>query len=282
MVAVDDLKSAKDAGLACVKAIRGIQNFGHTSFGIGPCTQPHGATGVLSYPRPAEQAGSGGVCLSFLARRMPTFGAFAANMRECGKSAFAECSFAAERARRIYTPEVRETLLLANGGDLFHDKAIRAAERAHGLLFDPAFPQAQREFTSQVRATSETPVLEHLRRFLREMSGPAAPDYWIAVMARARAWDFDCDKAVVGIENEYSAAVRDLGPEVEDEPLTEDQGRVAEFIRNAEGPVMGRKIVNHLGMGSESSLTSHIIPALKKKLGLKNRPGAGYYFPRGN
>ena len=61
-------------------------------------------------------------------------------------------------------------------------------------------------------------------------------------------------------------------------PLTEQQAEVAEWIRDQGRPVSGKEIVNALGLSSESTLTSRFIPALKDH-GLKNRRGAGYYFP---
>ena len=59
--------------------------------------------------------------------------------------------------------------------------------------------------------------------------------------------------------------------------LTDAQQQVFELIRD-KGPIMGIEIVNKTGV-SQSGLTSHIIPALKKKRGVENQPGAGYYLP---
>ena len=67
-------------------------------------------------------------------------------------------------------------------------------------------------------------------------------------------------------------------PKSEGELLTDTQTEVADWIRNAGRPVSGKEIVNALMLSSESTLTSRIIPALKRR-GLKNRRGAGYYFP---
>lgn len=62
-----------------------------------------------------------------------------------------------------------------------------------------------------------------------------------------------------------------------DSELTDAQQRVYELIRD-EGPIMGTEICNRTAV-SQSGLTSHIIPALKAKKGVKTRLGAGYYLP---
>jgi hypothetical protein len=59
-------------------------------------------------------------------------------------------------------------------------------------------------------------------------------------------------------------------------PLPDTQQRAYDLIL-AKGPIMGTAICHHIGC-SQSSLTGHIIPALKKKpWGVKNCRGAGYY-----
>jgi hypothetical protein len=61
------------------------------------------------------------------------------------------------------------------------------------------------------------------------------------------------------------------------EPLTDDQKRVFDYIRD-NGPVQGKTICAALGIDNESSLTKHLIPPTKKH-GVKNKRGAGYYIP---
>jgi hypothetical protein len=57
--------------------------------------------------------------------------------------------------------------------------------------------------------------------------------------------------------------------------LTASQQEVFDCIKEY-GPIMGREITNKTGT-DESTITKHIIPVLKK-LGVKNRRGAGYYL----
>ena len=60
------------------------------------------------------------------------------------------------------------------------------------------------------------------------------------------------------------------------EPLTDSQKAAFDLIKK-EGPLLGRQIVNRLGIGSESSFTRHYVPPLKAH-GVKNRRGLGYYI----
>ena len=64
-------------------------------------------------------------------------------------------------------------------------------------------------------------------------------------------------------------------PEAPSPVLTDQQERVFDLIKS-EGPITGTQILNRIG-GGQSSLTTHIIPVLKEH-GVKNKPGAGYYF----
>lgn len=60
-----------------------------------------------------------------------------------------------------------------------------------------------------------------------------------------------------------------------DKRLTDAQQRVYEVIRDF-GPIMGQGITNKTGI-EQSTLTTHIIPVLKERKGVKNRSGSGYY-----
>lgn len=65
-------------------------------------------------------------------------------------------------------------------------------------------------------------------------------------------------------------------------PLTDTQTKVLKIIKSSRKPIRGKTIIIRLreqyGLTLEqSTLTRHIIPALKKH-GVKNKPGAGYYW----
>lgn len=60
-------------------------------------------------------------------------------------------------------------------------------------------------------------------------------------------------------------------------PLTETQQEAYNLIVD-KGPKLGKEIISALGISSESSFTSHYVPALKKH-GIVNRRGLGYYHP---
>ena len=108
----------------------------------------------------------------------------------------------------LYTEEVRETLVSANGGiPKFHETAISSAERAHAILFHPSFPNVQKALAAQIQKTSATPMPEHVRRFLKELSGLATADFWMAIRDQLRTWDFDCDETAKGINGEWGLAV---------------------------------------------------------------------------
>lgn len=59
------------------------------------------------------------------------------------------------------------------------------------------------------------------------------------------------------------------------EPLTDEQQRVFDYIKENPGNT-SKQLVNALDLSSESALTTHFIPELKKR-GVKNRRGFGYY-----
>jgi hypothetical protein len=59
--------------------------------------------------------------------------------------------------------------------------------------------------------------------------------------------------------------------------LTESQQQAFDLICK-EGPLLGRQIVTRLGIGSDSTFTTHYVPALKQH-GVENRRGLGYYHP---
>ena len=61
------------------------------------------------------------------------------------------------------------------------------------------------------------------------------------------------------------------------EPLIESQQAVYETIRD-NGPIQGKEICR-LARVERANLKNKIIPALKKKRGVKNLRGAGYYLP---
>ena len=69
---------------------------------------------------------------------------------------------------------------------------------------------------------------------------------------------------------------RQANPDALAEPLTERQQEALDYIR-ANQPVTGKQIATALG-AEESTVTGHLIPALKKLRGVKNRRGAGYYL----
>jgi len=60
--------------------------------------------------------------------------------------------------------------------------------------------------------------------------------------------------------------------------LTDDEQAVLEAIESY-GPIMGKGICNRTGV-NQSHLTSRIIPKLKEKCGVINRPGGGYYIDK--
>lgn len=60
-------------------------------------------------------------------------------------------------------------------------------------------------------------------------------------------------------------------------PLTESQQEAFDLIVR-QGPMLGRQVVDKLGIASESTFTRHYVPALKLH-GILNRHGLGYYHP---
>jgi len=91
-------------------------------------------------------------------------------------------------------------------------------------------------------------------------------------------WQATCDHHAM-VCKWLADAIGTRRPAKAREPLTEAQERVFQVIV-AEGPIQGSDICKRTG-DEQSTLTSHIIPALKKLRGVKNKRGAGYYAPNG-
>jgi len=70
---------------------------------------------------------------------------------------------------------------------------------------------------------------------------------------------------------------RGATPTTEAEPLTKRAEVVYQEIVTR-GPLTGRRITDRTGI-DQSTLTSRIIPELKRLRRIKNKPGAGYYSP---
>lgn len=94
----------------------------------------------------------------------------------------------------------------------------------------------------------------------------------------AGTWQATCDHQAT-VCRWLADAIGTRRPAKAREPLTEAQERVFQVIV-AEGPIQGSDICQRTG-DEQSTLTSHIIPALKKRRGVKNKRGAGYYAPNG-
>jgi hypothetical protein len=67
------------------------------------------------------------------------------------------------------------------------------------------------------------------------------------------------------------------GKSRETEVLSDRENKVDSLIRQ-EGPLTGKEIHNRTGIG-EKVLSNHIIPALKRKRGQKNKRSRGYFYP---
>lgn len=110
-------------------------------------------------------------------------------------------------------------------------------------------------------------VYQHLPaegRNLRELPRVDAP---------LDAWDWDL--AAGELHHIEVAALTAATPT--GEPLTDTEQAVFDVIRS-KGPITGKKICNTVGT-DQGTLTSRIIPVLKKRYGVKNKRGAGYYVP---
>jgi hypothetical protein len=79
---------------------------------------------------------------------------------------------------------------------------------------------------------------------------------------------------------EYVGELLDLIEKPASLPLSEREQEVYNYLCN-NSPATGKHICNELAI-EQSTLTRHIIPELKRKRGVSNEPGAGYYVPRGN
>ncbi len=86
--------------------------------------------------------------------------------------------------------------------------------------------------------------------------------------------------SAAGILGEVEAALWKHGqhptPPPPKPPLTDSESKVFEIIES-DGPVQGVEICRRTGV-SQSGLTSHIIPALKKKRDVKTLPSRGYHI----
>ena len=93
---------------------------------------------------------------------------------------------------------------------------------------------------------------------------------------QVRAW---IDREWAAVSKDAGGADRTRGQHSETlaEPLSDSQQQAFNLICK-EGPLLGRQIVNKLGIGSESTFTTHYVPSLKRH-GIKNRRGLGYYHP---
>ena len=107
-------------------------------------------------------------------------------------------------------------------------------------------------------------VLQDIGRFLRDEVG-----------------HLDRLPAPPSILNKLDMLIEDLGGKKSSqpvvEPLTESQKEVDDFIRNHDGPVTGKEIENHFGREPKSF--DRILRILRDARGLRNKLGAGYYFP---
>ncbi len=86
--------------------------------------------------------------------------------------------------------------------------------------------------------------------------------------------------SAMGLVSRLRALARSLSaPDVDGrqrkEPLSDTEEKVYRLICER-GPIQGDEICRETGM-EQSTLTSHIIPALKAKRGVRNKRGAGYY-----
>ena len=118
---------------------------------------------------------------------------------------------------------------------------------------------------------------EHVYQITRNKAFLAASLTWLPTVApdhrpdkhNVARWYADdlraLADAVAGVESLEDAPA----------PLTETQQEAYNLIVG-DGPKSGKEIVRALGISSESSFTSHYVPALKK-YGIVNRRGLGYY-----
>lgn len=83
---------------------------------------------------------------------------------------------------------------------------------------------------------------------------------------------------IVAVCKEIEAKIVRLeaGCDTRDSLLTETEQNVYEVIHQR-GPVQGPEIVRIVGI-EQSTLTRHIIPALKRKRGVKSKRSRGYYI----
>ncbi len=214
------------------------------------------------------------------------------SVKKSAADVFADCVEAFAESKAAISGKVREALLLTKAGEkvpieevagrsvsLWHDAASQLAAGTVQLLIKAELNIDGME--QVVASMGKQGVGERLRRCILACNG--ATGEWHRLVERAA--DYQCgnyEAIFAGIEQEWAAARRMAVVPPDDEPLTDRQREVDKWIRAAGKPVTGKKIVRALDLPSESYLTRHIIPVLKKRKGLKNRAGAGYYYPSGN
>mgnify|MGYP002624943743 CR=1 FL=1 len=114
--------------------------------------------------------------------------------------------------------------------------------------------------------SKESPGVTAGRAFVRHHDGsPPPPD------------EIERLKDLEGLPRIRPLAPPDIGTETISPPILTDQQQEAfDYIRD-HGPKFGKEICRELGISSESTFTSHYVPALKLH-GVRNRRGAGYYL----
>ena len=152
--------------------------------------------------------------------------------------------------------------------------------------------QVRTAIALQPKSLNRLPLWREIRYFGRKLWGPNEPDKlldvlldWLAGehgkpehvalwMQRSEVLDLlraavKESPAVGGRDNREN----DTAQIEAHTPLTEAQKEVYDWIRR-NGPLAGKEIANKIGL-SESTITAHYIPALKKH-GIVNRRGLGY------
>jgi hypothetical protein len=71
------------------------------------------------------------------------------------------------------------------------------------------------------------------------------------------------------------AAVDDQKPPA---VLTDHESEVDSEIRKSDRPLTAKQLASKTGIGQDV-LENHVLPALKRKRGLENQRGAGYFYP---
>jgi hypothetical protein len=169
------------------------------------------------------------------------------------------------------------------------DQFVKAQNKSLASLRGGEFPD---EVRNAARAADE--ATDQADAACREMLAAARllrslcpiPEEWqhLGEMTGAKSLPPQADNKAVG---EALAAFRDFvanrkaaGRRNSPPPLTEPEQEVLDLIaaQPADRGITGKQISNRTGIG-QSTLTSHVIPKLKRWYGIKNRRGAGYYRP---